>query len=289
LVIHVNKLAYVLVLLVCLSVVMYPFLAQNQTASESVERAHQLVFTLNQTIYVEGDCDNDPFAYIASADEMYGVWILLSRRTSKTNELISALEPTPAWWTYTINRYSVTNNSITNYINEYVVTFYYLSTTTTQVNMRTITTGMNVFYIPSRTYNAYNVYRWILRIPPVVYNNPSTGVMINAQPWSPVKTPWASGQYSLTDLFAYGETQISVSPTYTFSITKINDYQIQFSYSIIFQNSADVGKTIDTYWLTYSYGGSVSQTLLYAHILPFTIQQVGDALVFVFNVYLVTS
>jgi len=285
LVIHVNKLAYVLVLLVCLSVVMYPFLAQNQTASESLERAHQLVFTLNQTIYVEGDCDNDPFANIASNEEIYGVWILLSRRTSKTNELISFLEPTPTWWTYNINRYAEMSG---RYINEYVVTFYYSSTTTTQVNMRTMSIGNNIFYIPSRTYSAYNVYRWILRIPYVFYN--ASGVTIYAQPWSPVKQPWASGQWQLSDVFMYGNTQVSVSPTYTFSITKINDYQIQFSYSIIFQNSADVGKTINFYGLTYSYGGgAVSQVLLSASFPDFTIQQTGDALVFVFNVYLVTS
>jgi hypothetical protein len=280
-----GKLGYTLVIIALLCAVIYPF-AQNQTANETVERAHQLVFTLNQTIYVEGDCKNDPFytTYFSNT------WILLSRATTVTNQLISSLSPSPSWWTFNINRYSVTNGSITNYINEYVITFYYATTTTTQVNIYGMIGSASYvyFYIPSRTYDAYNVYRWILRIPPVYYNNPSAGVTINAQPWSPVSQPWQSG-YTLSDLFAYGETQVSVSPTYAFSITKINDYQIQFSYSIIFQNSADIGKTIDTYWLTYSYSGSVSQTLLYANFPPFTIQQTGDALVFVFNVYLVSS
>jgi len=281
----VNRLAYVIVLLVCLSVVMYPFLAQNQTqtANETVERANQLVFTLNQTIYIEGDCVNDPFKDIASFPEVYGVWILLSRQTSRTNPLIDSISPSPAWWTYTINRYFETGGRQTN---EYVVTFYYSTTTTAQVNL--ITSYNPAFYIPSRTYSAYNVYRWILRIPYVFYD--ASGVTIYAQPWSPVKVPWQSGQWQLSDVFMYGQTQVSVSPTYTFSITKINDYQIQFSYSIIFQNSADIGKTIDFYGLVYSYGGgAVTQTLLSAGFPAFTISQVGDALVFVFNVYLVTG
>jgi hypothetical protein len=278
-----GKLGYTLVLIVLLCAVIYPFAQnQNQNVSETVERAHQLVFTLNQTIYVEGDCVNDPFADIWRV-ETYGVWILLSRQTSRTNQLVESLSPSPAWLSYTINRYAETGGRFTN---EYVVTFYYTTTTTTQVSITT--SYYSVFYIPSRTYNAYNVYRWVLRVPYVWYN--ASDVTIYAQPWSPVKQPWQSGQYSLTDVFMYGSTQVSVSPTYTFSITKINDYQIQFSYSIIFQNSADIGKTIDFYGLTYSYsGGAVTQTLLSASFPAFTIQQVGDALVFVFNVYLVTS
>jgi hypothetical protein len=289
-VVYVNRLAYVMVLLVCLSIVMYPFLAQNQTASESVERAHQLVFNLTQYVYVEGDCVNDPFHDKITGSYAYGVWILLSRQTSKTYELIQGLEPTPGWWTYNINRYAETGGK---YTNEYVVTFYYTTTTTAQVNMKVSTdpstgTAYYAFFIPSRTYSAYNVYRWILRVPYVWYNQ--SGVTIYAQPWSPVKTPWQSGQWQLTDTFMYGNTQVSVSPTYAFSIAKINDYQIQFSYSIIFQNSGDIGKTIDFYGLVYSYsGGAVTQTLLSASFPAFTISQVGDALVFVFNVYLVSS
>jgi hypothetical protein len=277
----VNRLAYVLVLLVCLSVVMYPF-AQNQTASESVERTHQLVFNLTQYVYVSGDCVNDPF-YSTSVN----LWILLSRMTSTTASLIDSLDPSPTWWAYTINRYADTGG---RYTNEYVVTFYFASTTTAQINIRWFygTSYYIAFYIPSRTYNAYNVYRWVLRVPYVFYN--ASGVTIYAQPWSPVKQPWQSGQWQLTDTFMYGNNQVSVSPTYTFSITKINDYQIQFSYSIIFQNSADIGKTINFYSLTYSYGGgAVSQVLLSASFPDFTISQVGDALVFVFNVYLVSS
>jgi len=280
-----SKLGYTLVLIVLLCAVIYPF-AQNQTASETVERTHQLVFNLTQYVYVEGDCVNDPFQDITRV-ETYGVWILLSRLTSRTYQLVNSLDPSPAWWTYTINRYFETGGRQTN---EYVVTFYYSTTTTAQVNIRVHDgfNNYNVFYIPSRTYNAYNVYRWILRIPYVWYNQ--SGVTIYAQPWSPVKTPWQSGQWQLSDVFMYGNNQVSVSPTYTFSITKINDYQIQFSYSIIFQNSADIGKTIDFYGLTYSYGGgAVTQTLLSASFPAFTIQQVGDALVFVFNVYLVTG
>jgi hypothetical protein len=284
----VNRLAYVLVLLVCLSVVMYPFLAQNQTASESVERAHQLVFNLTQYVYVEGDCVNDPFKDIASYTEVYGVWILLSRQTSKTNSLIYSLDPSPAWWSFNVKRYAEAGG---RYTNEYVLTYYFVSTTTASINIRTYFTGYQYFvsfYIPSRTYSAYNVYRWILRIPFVLYN--ASGVTIYAQPWSPVHQPWESGKWSLTDVFMYGDTQVSVSPTYLFTISKINDYQIQFSYSIIFQNSADIGKTINFYGLTYSYGsGAVTQVLLSASFPDFTIQQVGDALVFVFNVYLVTS
>jgi hypothetical protein len=287
----VNRLAYVMVLLVCLSVVMYPFLAQNQnqTASESVERANQLVFTLNQTIFVEGDCNNDPFAGDITNIAVYSVWFLLSRQTSRTNQLVESLSPNPTWYGYTINRYAETGG---HYTNEYVVTFYFSSTTTTQINIQTINTQngatLNAFYIPSRTYQAYNVYRWILRVPYAWYNQ--SGTTIYAQPWSPVKQPWASGQYSLSDVFMYGNTQVSVSPTFTFSITKINDYQIQFTYSVLFLNSADTGKTIDFYGLVYNYGGgAVTQTLISASFPAFTIQQVGDGLVFVFNVYLVSS
>jgi hypothetical protein len=279
----VNRLAYVLVLLVCLSVVMYPFLAQNQTANETVERAHQLVFNLTQYVFVEGDCVNDPFGPNDPA-----FWILLNRGLSSvTAQIIDSLNPSPAWWTYTINRYAETGG---RYTIEYVVTFYYSTTTTTQVNIRFYWNSVyyTLFYIPSRTYSAYNVYRWILRVPYVFYNQ--SGVVIYAQPWTPVKTPWASGQWQLTDIFMNGNTQVSVSPTYTSQTTKINDYQIQFTYSIIFQNPADIGKTIDFYGLVYSYGGgAVTQTLLSASFPAFTIQQVGDALVFVFNVYLVTS
>ena len=279
-----NRLAYVMVLLVCLSVAMYPFLAQNQTASETVERANQLIFNLTQYVYVEGDCDNDPF-YSMNYIEVYSVWILLSRQTSKTHELINSIEPTPSWLAYTINRYADTGGRITN---EYVLTFYYTTTTTSQVNIRGAPSGSYSFYIPSRTYQAYNVYRWILRVPYVFYNQ--SGTVIYAQPWSPVKQPWASGQWQLTDTFMYGNTQVSLSPTYTFSITKVNDYQIQFTYSVLFLNPSDVGKTIDFYGLVYSYsGGAVTQTLLSASFPAFTIQQVGDGLVFVFNVYLVTT
>jgi hypothetical protein len=173
--------------------------------------------------------------------------------------------------------------------------FYFASTTTVQLFVRTYYDSASAtyyysFYIPSRTYTAYNVYRWILRVPYVLYNDTSGGVVIYAQPWSPVKQPWASGQWQLSDIFMYGNTQVSVSPTYTFSLTKVNDYQIQFTYSVLFLNPADVGKTIDFYSLVYNYGGgAVTQTLLSASFPPFTIEQVGDGLVFVFNVYLVAS
>jgi hypothetical protein len=164
--------------------------------------------------------------------------------------------------------------------------FYYSTTGAAQLNL--ITSSNPAFYIPSRTYQAYNVYRWVLRVPYVWYNQ--SGTVIYAQPWSPVKQPWASGQWQLSDTFMYGNTQVSLSPTYTFSISKINDYQIQFTYSVLFLNSGDVGKTIDFYGLVYSYGGgAVTQTLLSASFPAFTIQQVGDGLVFVFNVYLVTG
>jgi hypothetical protein len=278
-----GKLGYALVIIALLCAVIYPF-AQNQTANETVERTHQLVFNLTQYVYVEGDCKDDPFKDITNAEE-YGVWILLSRQTSRTNSLIESLvsSPPPAWWTYNINRYADTGG---RYTIEYVLTFYYVTTTTVQINIKS--SNYDSFYIPPRTYSAYNVYRWVLRVPYVFYNQ--SGVVIYAQPWSPVKQPWESGRWQLTDIFMYGNTQVSVSPTYTFSISKINDYQIQFSYSIIFQNSADIGKTINFYGLTYSYGGgAVTQTLLSASFPDFTIQQVGDALVFVFNVYLVSS
>jgi hypothetical protein len=282
-----GKLGYALVLIALLCAVIYPF-AQNQTASETVERAHQLVFNLTQYVYVKGDCVDDPFAGDITYTGIYGVWILLSRQTSKTNELIIGLDPSPGWWTYNINRYAETGG---RYTNEYVVTFYYTTTTTTQVSIRSFVVGsvnFYSFYIPSRTYSAYNVYRWILRVPYVWYNQSNT--IIYAQPWSPVKIPWQSGQWQLTDTFMYGNTQVSVSPTYTFSIAKINDYQIQFSYGIVFQNSADVGKTIDFYGLVYSYdSGAVTQTLLSASFPAFTIQQTGDALVFVFNVQIVSG
>ena len=281
-----SKLGYTLVIIALLCAVIYPF-AQNQTqtANETVERAHQLVFNLTQYVFVEGDCKNDPFGdQFASNADVYGVWIILSRQTGRTNQLIESIDPPPAWWTYNINRYVETGG---RYTNEYVVTFYYSASTTRDLLMRSLGT-YTAFKLPTRTYSAYNVYRWILRIPYAWYN--ASGVTIYAQPWSPVKQPWASGQWQLTDIFMNGNTQVSVSPTYTFSITKINDYQIQFSYSIIFQNSADIGKTIDFYGLTYSYGGgAVTQTLLSASFPAFTISQVGDALVFVFNVYLVTS
>jgi hypothetical protein len=289
LVIHVNKLAYVLILLVCLSVLMYPFLAQNQTqtVSEGVERAHQLIFNLTQYIYVEGDCDNDPFHDAITNAATHGVWILLSRQTSRTYHMVSGLLPSPAWWSFAINRFADTGGRFTN---EYVITFYYTTTTTTQVNIH-VSDGANiftVFFIPSRTYTAYNVYRWVLRVPYTCYE--TSDVTICAQPWSPVPRPWQAGQWQLVDIFMYGNTQVSVSPTYTFSITKINDYQIRFSYSIIFQSSADVGKKIDFYGLVYNYGGgAVSQVLLSASFPEFTISQVGDALVFVFDVYLVSG
>jgi hypothetical protein len=78
-----------------------------------------------------------------------------------------------------------------------------------------------------------------------------------------------------------GET-ISISPTWTLSWQKVDDYNAIITYTIIFNNANDVGKQFDE--LTIRYNNYDTHFMTVKWNTPLTITDVGDSIMFTINV-----
>lgn len=294
-VIHVSKLVVsMLCLLVCFTLVLIPYLTLLNTSSvgESLDNATKVKIVANYTIYT--NCIDDPFA------DKYG-WITHTFFIKAANGAAGRSFNSISAGVIQSRSYSRYNAGITTVIGtstyswhnvEHVLLYYFTSTTTTSLTIRsyldigTYIGEWNTWLIPSRTYEAYNVYRYRLYFPVAQYT--SSNYVMYFMPAIPLQDVVSGITYVLA-FFNENGNSVSISSTTSYSFTHpaSGSYTATASVMISFGNSADVGKSFK-YLLIYTQHSSYG-TLPHLLIIfdpPYTIQAVGDAISIQFTITL---
>lgn len=272
---------------IALSVVLVLMIAVTPLGYGVGERVDEagIVIPVNYTVYYECPGGQDPFAgsygFLTNAA---GISRFVLGSSTGHNNFYSL-----SAGTILDKRYVIDGDSIVQ-----MLYFYFTSTTTTAITIRSqiggVTPPYDALYIPSRTYEAYRVYRYTLTFPKVTYVTDLGNVTLGLG--------WASTFLTgSTSVKAYNSgTEVPVSPTFSLQYANpaVGSTTWTVYFIISFNNVNDVGKTFNVLSLSSSCTSSECSTQWtnYEHVRivlnqPFTIQDVGDRIVLAITFQLV--